>query len=84
MKVKLPEVSAITVAVAAPVTETLAAPPAATGVIVPESEYVVDPVKFTFATLEEVMVTACDTGENTYAVCDGVTVYDPAGNAVKV
>jgi hypothetical protein len=56
--VKFPDASAVTVAVVVPVTETLAPLPAATGVMVPEREYVVDPVKFMPVTFEEDIVTA--------------------------
>src|SRR5919198_49517 len=86
MKVKLPDASAVTVPVAAPLSVTVVPAPLAAGLIVPEMLHVGtgDTVKLTPVTFAPLTVTDWLAGLNVKPVFDGVTVYVPLASPVNV
>jgi hypothetical protein len=82
VKLKLPDPSAVTVALAVPLNVTVAALPL---LIVPKIlQLIAVAVKFTAVALAPLIVTARFTGLKVKPVLLGVTVYEPLARPVKV
>ena len=84
--VKFPELSAVTVALAAPPRVTVVPLPLAAGLIVPEMLCVppTEPVKFTPVELAPLTVTFALAGVKAYEPFEGVTVYAPLVTPLNV